>query len=77
MEHWPKMDKPLHKKCPYLELFWSAFFPHLFTRIRTEHGEISPYSVRMRENAGKIRTRITPNNDAFYAVNFISVLKQC
>ena len=37
-----------HKKCPYSELFWSAFF-----RIRTEYGEIriSPYSVRMRENA--------------------------
>ena len=39
----------LRKKCPYLELFWSAF-----SRIRTECGEIrsiSPYSVRMRENA--------------------------
>ena len=38
----------LRKKCPYLELFWSAF-----SRIRTEYGEIrniSPYSVRMREN---------------------------
>ena len=40
---------PLRKKCPYSELFWSAF-----SRIRTEYGEIrriSPYSVRMRENA--------------------------
>ena len=47
----------LRKKCPYLELFWSAF-----SRIRTEYGDIrsispygeilriSPYSVRMREN---------------------------
>ena len=37
------------KKCPYSELFWSAF-----SRIRTEYGEIrsiSPYSVCMRENA--------------------------
>ena len=37
------------KKCPYSELFWPTFF-----RIRTEYGEIlliSPYSVRMRENA--------------------------
>ena len=37
------------KKCPYSELFWSPF-----SRIRTEYGEIlriSPYSVRMRENA--------------------------
>ena len=36
----------LRKKCPYSELFWSAF-----SRIRTEYGEIlriSPYSVRMR-----------------------------
>ena len=38
----------LRKKCPYSELFWSVF-----SRIRTEYGEIlriSPYSVRMREN---------------------------
>ena len=36
------------EKCPYLQLFWFAFF-----RIRTEYGEIlriSPYSVQMREN---------------------------
>ena len=36
-------------KCPYSGLFWSAF-----SRIQTEYGEIlsiSPYSVRMRENA--------------------------
>ena len=39
----------LRKKCPYSELFWSVF-----SRIWTEYGEIlriSPYSVRMRENA--------------------------
>ena len=38
----------LRKKRPCLELFWSVF-----SRIRTEYGEIlriSPYSVRMREN---------------------------
>ena len=43
------MHHTLRKKCPYSELFWSAF-----SRIRTEYGEmrsISPYSVRMRENA--------------------------
>ena len=41
----------LRKKCPYLELFWSAF-----SCIRTEYGKIlriSPYSVRMRENEGQ------------------------
>ena len=39
----------LPDKCPYLDLFWSAF-----SCIRTEYGEIlriSLYSVRMRENA--------------------------
>ena len=39
----------LHENCPYSELFRSAF-----SRIRTECGEIlriSPYSVRLRENA--------------------------
>ena len=38
----------LRKKCPYSELFWSVF-----SRIRTEYGEIlrlSPNSVRMTEN---------------------------
>ena len=42
-----------------------------FSRIRTEYGQllcISPYSVRMRENTGKIGTGITPNTDSFYAV---------
>ena len=44
--------------------------PH-FSCIRTEYGvtlRISPYSVRMRENVGKMRTRITQNTDTFYAV---------
>ena len=27
-----------------------------------------PYSVRMRENPGKMLTRVTPNTDSFYAV---------
>ena len=38
------------------------------SRIRNEYGEIrsiSPYSVQMRENAGKMPTRITPNTDSF------------
>ena len=38
----------LREKCPYSEFFWS-----IFSRIRTEYGEIqsiSPYPVRMREN---------------------------
>ena len=39
----------LCEKCPFPEFLWSVF-----SRIRTEYGEIrsiSPYSVRMRENA--------------------------
>ena len=43
-----------------------------FSRIQAEYGEIrniSLYSVRMRENAAKMRTRITPNTDSFYAVH--------
>ena len=38
----------LRKKCTYSELFWSVF-----SRIRTEYGEmqsISPYLVQIREN---------------------------
>ena len=41
----------LRKKCPYTELFWFTF-----SRIWTEYGEIgsvSPYSVRMQENANQ------------------------
>ena len=50
----------LGEKCPYSELFWSAFF-----HIRTEYGEtrsIFPYSVQMRENT-----------DTFYAVRVTNV----
>ena len=45
-------------------------FP-VFSGIRTEYREIlriPPYSVGMRENAGKMRNRITPNMDSFYTV---------
>ena len=51
----------LRKKCSYSELFWSAFFQH-FPVVGP------PYLVRMRENAGKMWTRITPNTTTFYAV---------
>ena len=47
-----------------------CIFP-AFSRIWTEYGEIlhiSPHSVRMRENAWKMWTRVTPNTDSFYAV---------
>ena len=45
-----------------------------FSRIWTEYGEIlriSPYAVQMRENAGKMQTRISPNTNTFYAVRLV------
>ena len=55
LQLWCKVESSAHciklllrKKCPYSELFWSVF-----SRIRTEYGEIrsiSQYSIRMREN---------------------------
>ena len=47
---------PLPEKCPNTEFFWSVF-----SRIRTEYGEIgsiSPYSVRMWENMDQKKLRI-------------------
>ena len=41
--------KTMRKTCPYSELFWSAF-SCIWTECR-EIRSISPYSVRMRENA--------------------------
>ena len=50
---------------------YSGLYFYRMSRIRTEYGDIlriSPYSVGTRENAGKMRTRITPNTDTFYAM---------
>ena len=55
----------MRQKCPYSELFWSLFFPHFAAfGLNTER-----YSVclRIQSEFGKIRTRITPNTDTFYA----------
>ena len=57
-----EQELTLRKKCLHSGLFWSAFFQH-FPLLR-----ISPNLVRMWENAGMMRTRITPNTDTFYAV---------
>ena len=46
----------LREKCPYSEFFWSVF-----SRIRTEYGEIlrtSAYSVQMWENTDQKKLRI-------------------
>ena len=50
----------LREKCPCSELFWSVF-----PRIQTEY-----VSLRIQSESGKIRARITPNTDTFYAVDF-------
>ena len=67
-------------KSVHIQSYSGPYFP-AFSRIRTKYGEIrstspygvlirsiSLYSVPTRENAGKMRTRITPNMDSFYAV---------
>ena len=64
--------------CAKIVRIWSYPGPH-FSRIRTEHEEIrsiSPYSVQMRENAEKMRTRITPNTDSFYACRNLKVFSK-
>ena len=62
---------PFHaQKVSVFGVILVRIFP-AFSLIRTEYGEIlriSPYSVQMLENAGEIRTRITPNTDTFYPV---------
>ena len=51
------VDMVMRKKCPYSELFWSAF-----SRIWTRYG----VSLRIQSECGKMQTRITPNTDTFY-----------
>ena len=46
----------------YSKLIWSVF-----SRIRTEYRQMQNIS-RFQSKCGKIRTRITPNTDTFYAV---------
>ena len=52
------------EECPYLELFWSTF-----SLIRNE------YFLRIQSECRRMRTRITPNTDTFYAVEVESVDK--
>ena len=53
----------LRKKCPYSELFWSAF-----SRIRTEYGAIG-VSLCIQSECGKMQTRTTRNTEFFHAVH--------
>ena len=54
------------KKCPHSELFWSTF-----SCIRTEYS----VSLRIQSGCAKMRTRITPNTNAFYAVYIFAYRK--
>ena len=45
---------------------FSRIFPH------SDWIRIDTYSIRMRENAGKMRSRITPNTGNFYVVFNVS-----
>ena len=49
--------------CPHSEIFWSVF-----SRIRTEYGELRGI-FRIQSEWGEIRTRKSPNKDFFYAVD--------
>ena len=54
-------NKQLRKKHPYSKFFWS-----LFSRVRTEYGDLN---LHIQSRCGKIRTRKTLNTDNSYGVN--------
>ena len=51
----------MREKCPYSKLIW-----YVFHRFQIEYGEIRSI---LQSECGRIRTRITPNRDTFYAVS--------
>ena len=59
----------LSKKCLYSELFWSAF-----SRIGTEYGGMLS-SLCIQSECRNIRTSITPNKGAFYAVSSLGIIE--
>ena len=63
----------LRKKCPYSELFWSAFFPHCPTFGLNTVTVFGPNVAK----GGKMRTRITPNTNTLYAVLFKDLTYRC
>ena len=54
----------VHKKCPYSELFWSAFFPH-FPAFGPNTERYTLYLSVFRRNAGKCRKNADQNNYVF------------
>ena len=65
------MVASLRKKCPYSS-YSSPYFPAL--RLNTEKYGVS---LRIQSKCGKIRTRINPNIDSFYAVVFRTASNIC
>ena len=65
----------LRRKCPYSELFWSAFFPHS-DWIRREMEYLSVFSPNAGK-CGKIRTRKTANTNTFYALVTLRTQSEC
>ena len=69
--HWVKSVHSRSYSGPY----FCRIFPHLDWIWGDT--STSPYTVRMRGNAAKIRTRITPNTDTFYAVLITGAVDLC
>ena len=64
----------LRKKCPYSELFWSAFFSHFPAfGVNTERYYFSVFSPNAGK-CGKMRIRITPNTDSFLRSLFTNIV---
>ena len=55
------MSEVLREMCPYSDLFWS-----LFSRV--------PGLNTVKYEYGKIRTRITPTTDTFYALKLFNLV---
>ena len=62
----------LRKRCLYLELFQSSFFPY-FPGFGLNTRDTLYLSV-FNPNAGEMLTRITPYTDTFYTVLFCQIL---
>ena len=66
------LDMPLNKISSH-DLFFIKLYQYCVKSVRIRSysrphfSHIFPFSDWMRENAGKMRTRITPNTDTFYA----------
>ena len=70
------LRRALHEKCPYSELFWSAF-----SRIWTEYREIRSickYSVQMRENTDQNNSEYEhlSSSEAYISEATVSCMKK-